>query len=122
MWYADGTLYVGYWDMDKRDGLGMFVQVNRNRYEGHWYGDKKNGLGRFYHMNTGQLQEGVWENDVCVKSKMLDIEVRQFCNYPTQYPIRAETLCDSRKLLEESELWLNQTLGDIDKQLQNCIR
>lgn len=26
MWYKDGTLYVGYWSMGLKEGLGMFVQ------------------------------------------------------------------------------------------------
>ncbi|XP_068629976.1 MORN repeat-containing protein 3-like [Battus philenor] len=121
MWYNDGTLYVGYWRLNKKDGLGMFVQANGNRYEGHWDSDKKNGLGRFYHMSTGQMQEGCWLDNICVKSKMLDINVRQFCNLPTQYPIPPETLQDSIMLLEESELWLSLTLGDIDSKLKHCI-
>ncbi|XP_013180674.1 PREDICTED: MORN repeat-containing protein 3-like [Papilio xuthus] len=121
MWYSDGTLYVGYWHMGVKEGLGMFVQVNGNRYEGNWKNDKKNGLGRFYHMSTGQLQEGCWLDNLCVKSKMLDINVRQFCIRPTEYPIPPETLQNSREILEESKLWLSQILGDIDKKLKNCI-
>ncbi|CAK1581608.1 unnamed protein product [Parnassius mnemosyne] len=121
MWYNNSTVYVGYWYMNDREGLGMLVQDDGNRYEGQWKSDKRNGIGRFYHMNTGQLQEGCWRNDVCVKSKMLDIDVRQFCVRPTQYPIPQEGLQNSRKILQESELWLSMKIGNIDEQLKNCL-
>ncbi|XP_049867108.1 MORN repeat-containing protein 3-like [Pectinophora gossypiella] len=121
MWYADGTFYVGYWHKRYKEGLGMFVQKNGNRYEGHWEDDIKSGLGRFYHMHTGQLQEGCWVDDICVKSKMSDIIIRQFCDLPTEYPIPPETLAESRKILEESAMWLRQKVGKIDKRLEYCI-
>ncbi|GBP14440.1 MORN repeat-containing protein 3 [Eumeta japonica] len=87
MWYQDGTLYVGYWKRNSKEGIGMLVQVNGNRYEGNWANDLKNGLGRFYHLGTGQLQEGCWVDDVCIKSKMIDV-IREFVRFPTEYPIR----------------------------------
>ncbi|OWR55777.1 hypothetical protein KGM_212090 [Danaus plexippus plexippus] len=121
MFYANGTFYVGYWQKNKKEGLGMFVQVNGNRYEGHWSGDLKHGLGRFYHMHTGQVQEGCWVQDTCVRSKISDIIIRQFCDLPTEYPIPQETLQDSQSILEKSEFWLNQKIGDIDKKLLYCI-
>ncbi|XP_047528193.1 MORN repeat-containing protein 3-like [Vanessa atalanta] len=121
IWYKDSTFYVGYWKMDKKDGLGMFVQANGNRYEGHWADDFRDGLGRFYHLHTGQLQEGCWKRGLCIQSKMCDIIIRQFCDLPTPYPIPQEMLRNSRKLLEESELWLKQQIGEIDKNLKYCI-
>ncbi|XP_075969883.1 MORN repeat-containing protein 3-like [Anticarsia gemmatalis] len=121
MWYADGTFYVGYWNTSQKEGLGMFVQKNGNRYEGNWEKDLKHGLGRFYHMHAGQLQEGCWHHDTCVKSKMTDIIIRQFCDYPTEYPIPPQELKNAKILLEKSALWLSQKIGDIDKQLRYCI-
>ncbi|CAG4988374.1 unnamed protein product [Parnassius apollo] len=121
MWYINKSMYVGYWYMNDREGLGMLVQDDGNRYEGQWKSDKRNGIGRFYHMNTGQLQEGCWLSDVCVKSKMLDIDVRQFCVRPTQYPIPQEDLQNSRRILQESKLWLGLKIGNIDEQLKNCL-
>ncbi|XP_045491451.1 MORN repeat-containing protein 3-like [Colias croceus] len=121
MWYANGTFYVGYWNMNKREGLGMFVQENGNRYEGNWENDTKNGIGRFYHLHTGQLQEGCWQHDICVMSKISDIEIRQFCDYPTEYAIPYDSLQDSRRILEESQFWLQQRLGVIKKPLKDCI-
>ncbi|XP_073943674.1 MORN repeat-containing protein 3-like [Choristoneura fumiferana] len=121
MWYKNGTFYVGYWVRSKKEGLGMFVQENGNRYEGHWENDIKSGLGRFYHLHTGQLQEGCWVDNLCIKSKMSDIIIRQFCDLATQYPIPAEELADAKNILEESQLWLEMKIGDIDKKLQHCI-
>ncbi|KAG6449400.1 hypothetical protein O3G_MSEX006073 [Manduca sexta] len=121
MWYANGTLYVGYWNMNKRSGIGMFVQLNGNRYEGHWENDEKSGIGRFYHMHTGQLQEGCWTRDVCIRSKMTDIIIRQFCDLPTEYPIPPVELKNAKKNLENSMLWLKQKIGEIDNNLKYCI-
>ncbi|XP_004930389.1 MORN repeat-containing protein 3 [Bombyx mandarina] len=121
MWYSDNTFYTGYWNKDQREGLGMFVEVNGNWYEGHWEKNLKSGFGRYYHMHTGQLQEGCWVENICVKSMMLDIDVRQYCDRPTQYPIPMEQLQDSRLILEKSEFWVKQKIGRIDKKLQTCI-
>ncbi|KAJ2952884.1 hypothetical protein O0L34_g7249 [Tuta absoluta] len=121
MWYHDGSYYVGYWGKGMKKGMGMFVQVDGNRYEGHWEDDKKNGLGRFYHMHTGQLQEGCWVDGICVKSKMTDIIIRQFCDLPTEYPLPPVQLDNSRKILKKSEFWLKQKIEEIDKYLQFCI-
>ncbi|CAH0406329.1 unnamed protein product [Chilo suppressalis] len=121
MWYANGTYYVGYWKGNLKEGLGMFIQENGNRYEGHWQNNLKHGLGRFYHMHTGQLQEGCWEAGLCVKSKMADIIIRQCCDLPTEYPIPPEQLKNSKKILEESDFWLQQNIGHIDKKLHYCI-
>lgn len=46
----------------------------------------KNGEGTFYHMHTGQIQKGMWLDDVCVTSVMEDVH-RQRCDRPTPYPI-----------------------------------
>ncbi|CAK1545159.1 unnamed protein product [Leptosia nina] len=121
MWYTNGTMYVGYWNMSKKEGLGMFIQENGNRYEGHWNQDTKHGIGRFYHLHTGQLQEGCWDRNICVMSKITDIEIRQFCDFPTEYPITTECLVDAESILEDSKLWLHQKLGNIDEKLKFCI-
>ncbi|KAJ8722485.1 hypothetical protein PYW07_003665 [Mythimna separata] len=121
MWYADKTFYGGYWKNDLKHGLGLFLLENGCRYEGHWEKDIKSGIGRYYHMNTGQLQEGCWVDDVCVKSKMSDIIIRQSCKMPTPYPIPQHQLQSPRALLEESELWMLGKIGEIDKNLLFCI-
>ncbi|KAI8434701.1 hypothetical protein MSG28_003229, partial [Choristoneura fumiferana] len=100
--------YRGQWVRGKPEGVGWWYyengdvyfgywkrghrHENGNRYEGHWENDIKSGLGRFYHLHTGQLQEGCWEE-----------------------------LADAKNILEESQLWLEMKIGDIDKKLQHCI-
>ncbi|XP_026724725.1 MORN repeat-containing protein 3-like [Trichoplusia ni] len=121
MWYTDNTVYVGYFSEGKKQGLGLLVLENGNRYEGHWENDLKHGFGRFYHIHTGQLQQGCWVEGICVKSKMSDILIRQFCDRPTQYPIPPNELKFSKAILEHNEFWLQQKAGDIDKNLKFCI-
>lgn len=59
---------------------------NGNRYEGHFARGFKNGEGTYYHMHTGQIQKGMWENDVCKVSMVID-EFRNQVDSPTPYPI-----------------------------------
>lgn len=88
MWYADGRFYDGDWYNDVRQGLGMLVRPGGNRYEGEWKNDFKHGKGRFYHLDSGQMQEGVWNYDICVYSTLEDIPFRQTALQPTSRPIR----------------------------------
>lgn len=41
----------------------------------------------FFHLNSGQVQDGVWNNDMCVYSQLKDVDYRQCCIEPTPYPI-----------------------------------
>lgn len=63
-----------------------FVLANGNRYEGYFARGFKNGEGTFYHMHRGQIQKGIWQDDVC-KTSMVQDEFRQQAQNPTQYPI-----------------------------------
>lgn len=106
MWFNDGALYLGEWRDDKFHGHGVLVQgmdeiywdwfcfikshfpVNGNRFEGSFVDGKKNGEGIFYHKSSGQVQKGVWVDDVCQCSVMQDHEIRsQLAVQPTPYPI-----------------------------------
>lgn len=88
MWFADGAYYEGDWIKDKKHGKGMFVYVNGNRFEGEFKDDMKWGKGRFYHLDSGQLQEGVWREDICIYSTIIDIPFRQSSSDPTYNPIK----------------------------------
>ncbi|CAH0701618.1 unnamed protein product [Spodoptera exigua] len=121
MWYKDGTFFAGYFYKNMRHGIGLFLQADGNRYEGHFENDLKSGYGRFYHMMTGQIQEGCWENDVCVMSKMSDMLVRQACERPTPYPIPVVELKFPKLVLEHSEFWMKQKTGEYDKNIKKCI-
>lgn len=66
----------------------MLIRADGNRYEGNWLKDMKHGKGRFYHLDSGQIQEGVWQEDICVFSTLIDIPFRQTAVLPTPYPIK----------------------------------
>lgn len=89
LWYADGSFYAGSFSKGLRHGSGMFVRTDGNRYEGEWRNGMKHGQGRFFHLHTGQMQEGVWVENVCVFSKIVIIPFRQCALFPTKYPIQA---------------------------------
>ncbi|XP_053947945.1 MORN repeat-containing protein 3-like [Anastrepha ludens] len=86
MWYKDGSIYMGEWEADVKHGVGVHFYENGNRYEGHYARGFKNGEGTFYHMHTGQIQKGMWENDVCKASMVMD-DFRNQVEKPTPYPI-----------------------------------
>lgn len=67
--------------------IGLFIRADGNRYEGEWRKDLKHGNGMFFHLNSGQVQDGVWNNDMCVYSQLKDVDYRQCCIEPTPYPI-----------------------------------
>lgn len=80
----------------------MFVNYDGNRYEGGWAKDKKHGKGRYLHLDSGQVQDGVWQEDVCVFSTVRDIPFRQTSVLPTPYPIRkviTNNICNIKKLM-----------------------
>ncbi|XP_067634980.1 MORN repeat-containing protein 3-like [Eurosta solidaginis] len=86
MWYNNDSIYIGQWAADVKHGVGVFFYANGNRYEGHYARGLKNGEGTFYHMHTGQIQKGMWENDVCKASMVFD-DFRNQVDNPTPYPI-----------------------------------
>lgn len=67
--------------------LGMLVKPNSNRYEGSWLNDLKHGKGKYWHLRTGQLQKGVWIENICVFSTFNDVKYRQSALFPTPFPI-----------------------------------
>lgn len=106
MCYNDGATYVGEWYDDKFHGHGVLVNgniliymqnnsliyfllsANGNRYEGAFSNGMKNGKGIYFHKNTGQVQLGIWVDDVCKTSMIQDGDTRtQLSLSPTPYPI-----------------------------------
>uniref|UniRef100_A0A034WTF3 MORN repeat-containing protein 3 n=1 Tax=Bactrocera dorsalis TaxID=27457 RepID=A0A034WTF3_BACDO len=98
MWYNNGAIYMGEWEADVKHGIGVYFYQNGNRYEGHFARGFKNGEGTYYHMHTGQIQKGMWENDVCKASMVID-EFRNQVDNPTPYPIPKLGLQDPDKFV-----------------------
>ncbi|VEN40855.1 unnamed protein product [Callosobruchus maculatus] len=103
MWYEDGSYYEGEWVKGKRQGLGMLIYQNGNRYEGNFYNDMKHGKGRFYFLNVGQLQEGVWGEDICVFSQLYNLPYRQAAKRPTVFPLQKLCLVYPDTVCEDQE-------------------
>ncbi|XP_026275855.1 MORN repeat-containing protein 3-like [Frankliniella occidentalis] len=70
VWLPDGAFYHGEWMDDKFHGHGILVQPNGNCFDGEFHGGLKHGRGCYYHKDSGHVQEGVWDEDVCVSSTM----------------------------------------------------
>nr|CAH7714838.1 unnamed protein product [Callosobruchus chinensis] len=103
MWFEDGSYYEGEWIKGKRHGQGMLIYQNGNRYEGNFLNDLKHGRGRFYFLNVGQLQEGVWAEDVCIFSQLYNLPYRQTAKRPNVFPMERLGLVYPDAVCEEQE-------------------
>ena len=53
----DGSLYDGFWKVDKRNGRGLLIKANDEMQIGEWKDDKYHGYGKYYYVN-GEIYEG----------------------------------------------------------------
>ncbi|KAL3267890.1 hypothetical protein HHI36_007030 [Cryptolaemus montrouzieri] len=112
LWNTDCSFYDGNWLHDKIHGEGMFIFQNGNRYEGYWENGLKHGKGRYFHMDSGQMQEGVWYEDMCVYSTIIDMPYRQSCILPTKYPINEVELEDPENMCQKQEELALEGIGN----------
>ncbi|XP_067010368.2 MORN repeat-containing protein 3-like [Anabrus simplex] len=118
-WFEDGSYYEGRWARDKFHGEGMMVYTNGNRYEGEWYQGVKHGKGRFFHLLSGQLQYGVWNEDVAVVTTFVDIYYRQSSVFPTPYPLPKIELQDPVGVYKDSK---NEVLNKMSRASNEDVR
>ena len=60
--WIDGSIYEGYWENDKPNGLGRLIHADGDMYEGEWKDDKANGKGKYVHLD-GAVYVGDWIDD-----------------------------------------------------------
>jgi hypothetical protein len=60
--WVDGSLYEGYWNMDKANGPGRLIHADGDVYNGDWKDDKAHGFGVYNHTD-GAKYEGYWFED-----------------------------------------------------------
>lgn len=87
LWHPDGSFYAGHFINGSCHGSGTYVKTDGNRYDGEWEKGLKHGRGTYFHLNKGQVQSGIWVNDVCVFSVLENIPYRQCSLFPTKYPV-----------------------------------
>ena len=71
VWYDLQEKYIGKWENDKQNGLGMHIWYEpkgelkemRNRYVGEWEDGIREGYGVFFYSN-GAMYEGEWKNNM----------------------------------------------------------
>ena len=61
--WTDGNKYDGYWKDDKAHGKGKFYYNNGDYFEGDWVQNVTTGYGVFVNLN-GNKYEGQWLNDI----------------------------------------------------------
>ena len=60
--WVDGSLYEGYWKIDKANGRGRLIHADGDVYNGDWKDDKAHGYGQYNHTD-GARYEGYWHED-----------------------------------------------------------
>ena len=60
--WADGRIYQGQYQNDKKHGFGVYQWIDGRCYEGYWYRGKQHGLGTYYQPRDGELKYGLWED------------------------------------------------------------
>lgn len=61
--YYERSCYQGEFKKCVRDGYGVQVLPNGDRYEGYWKNDKYHGKGKYYYFDSGEWFEGEFEDD-----------------------------------------------------------
>ncbi|OAF69815.1 MORN repeat-containing protein 1 [Intoshia linei] len=63
MVYHDGSIFRGYWNMNKPQGYGIISFRDKSVYEGNILSGLKHGFGKLVE-NDGEVFEGHWKNDL----------------------------------------------------------
>jgi len=113
MYYNNGGIYTGQWVKDVRHGVGRYQEHGTgNYYEGSYKFDKKAGLGRYFFISKGQIEEGVWFDDLPEVTLMMDDtpERREAASDKTEFEIPPLTI-----LLDANSVYLPRAHEVLDK-------
>ncbi|XP_023024696.1 MORN repeat-containing protein 3 [Leptinotarsa decemlineata] len=103
MWYTDGSYFEGQWSKGVRQGLGVLVYENGNKYDGSWKNSEKHGRGIMYFLTAGQVQHGIWRNNICVFSTISMLPFRQTAINPSKFPIPPNYLVNMDEVCRKLE-------------------
>lgn len=88
MYYPDGMIYMGNWVKGQKTGVGRLIRADtKDYYEGNFYKGVKCGMGKYHHLRTGQIQDGVWVDNMARVTLMSDVKARQTAKEKTPFPI-----------------------------------
>jgi len=60
--YKDGSEYLGEWKQGKKNGVGVYIYTNLDKYEGKFVGNRRCGAGKLMCKN-GDVHDGLWDHD-----------------------------------------------------------
>ena len=74
LYESNGEVYKGQFKNNKKHGRGEQIDLFEEKYLGYWIDNAKNGKGILFNENGKVLKQGIWENDILLKSKKIDQE------------------------------------------------
>ncbi|KAG8224347.1 hypothetical protein J437_LFUL004303 [Ladona fulva] len=120
MWYNNGDYYEGEWKDNLPHNKGVLIygiiqtpRTNGSIYEGEWLNGKKHGHGCYYHIRTGQMQQGLWINDISRCCEFSDAPFRNSAINPTQYPIQKIFLVDKAEVIQQAKEEIMENEGNL---------
>lgn len=78
--FPDGERYQGMWKDNKRHGYGTFQYNDGTIFEGNWFNDNRKGDGRLCHAN-GDVVLGLWQSDQITQAKFSKGSLAQAAKY-----------------------------------------
>lgn len=59
---ADGIRYDGQFQLDKKEGYGLYKWTDGRMYEGWWHKGKQHGIGTYHEPTKRSIRYGILEN------------------------------------------------------------
>lgn len=89
LYFANGDVYRGQWNKNKREGQGILNTADGLSYQGTFFQNQLHGEGRVYDQNGGYF-EGLWhDGNNTTKGTYVNADGQRFRGYWTQKGFRA---------------------------------